>query len=140
MTSAAPVVAPISTVLRDWLRTNGPTGERVYVGGLPQSPTLPAITLTKVAGSYDTGVQIDTIDFNVWAETGSTAEAISAQLRTLLIQTDTTTVLGAADGITVRYGGVIEPTLTATYLPDPDTTEHCRYLVTGQLVTIPQPS
>jgi hypothetical protein len=119
--------------LRDWMRTQGTlAGARVYAHGLPASPTLPAVSLTKVGLVTDGTVTERTmVQADCWADRGqaAAAEQLAAEVKTALEQVTPSTLLGTS---TVRImGATIEAEVA---LPDPDDGTP-RYSVTAIVVT-----
>lgn len=128
-----------TTSLRDWLRTHAdivaalPTdgaGKRtVYAGGLPATPSLPAVVLNRIGGDVDDlGVDSGLYQFDCWADTASAAGTVAGVIQSLLLNTTTTTI---ASGLSVD-GASIESSI---YFPDPDSPDTHRYIVTAQVVT-----
>lgn len=131
-TVAAPRAAVLAP-LRDWLRTKSTAaGTRVYAHGLPQSPTFPAVSLTKVGLSPDGTVTERTlVQADCWAAQGqaAAAEALAAEVKTALEQAVPGTQLGSS---TVRLMGASIEGEAA--LPEPgDGTP--RYVVTALVTT-----
>ena len=98
--------------VRDWVHskltnhagTAALVGTRVYAVRLPQSPTMPAITIQTVseprehAFGSDPGIAHATVQVTAWAETIAGARALGAQVKSALNR-----VTGAAASITVQY-------------------------------------
>jgi hypothetical protein len=107
-------------------------GSRVYAHGLPQSPTFPAVSLSKVGLTPDGTVTEQTlIQADCWAARGqaSDAEELAAEVKNALEQAVPGTLLGSS---TVRIMGArIEGEVA---LPDPDDGTP-RYVVTATVAT-----
>lgn len=136
MTSSATVVEP-TTLLRDWLRTLGlSVGARVYAGGLPQDPELPAVVLWRVGGglvgSSEAPVDSGLYQFDCVATSAAVAAALAGELETALFVNRYPVALSA----NVRLTGVGQITGLPMNDPDPDFN---RYLVSAQVVTISTP-
>jgi hypothetical protein len=121
-----------TTALRDWLRASSSVtalvAQRSYANGLPNSPTLPAIVVTRVGGGPSLPIDIGLYQFDCWAATGSEAAALVNALVRLLYSTPSGTALGS-----LTYGGAVEDP-EIVWQPDPvDATP--RYVVTAQVVT-----
>lgn len=139
--SELPNIIEPTTVLRDWLRTQGITGTNVWAGGLasPDSPDLPALVVTRAGGQLRVPLDLPAFQFDCWAATASEAATIAGSLVTLLLQTRPRTVLGTVDAYEIRWGGVIEETITILPTPITDPRYH-RYIVTAQITTIAVPA
>lgn len=120
--------------LRDWLRTlatvTAKTGQRVYAGGLPKDPTLPAISLFRVAGGIAEPLEAGVFQFDCWATKASTAAGVKDALCTALLS-ELPQALGTSG---LRFMGATVQSVV--FLPDPDAPDVHRYSVTAQVVTI----
>jgi hypothetical protein len=64
----------------------GAIGQRLYIKKLPQNPTLPAVTYSKVSGPrhHDLDVAYPRYQFDVWAQSYITARNIAGYIRKAL--------------------------------------------------------
>lgn len=132
MSMLVPVWVEPTRELRDWLRTvdavTDIVGQRVWAGGLPDDPDLPAVVIARVGGGLDRPIDVGLYQFDCWASTGSGAALLVSALLGVLYGTPSGTAVG-----NVTYGGTADGA-QVVWSPDPvDDTP--RYTVTAQVVT-----
>jgi hypothetical protein len=65
-------------------------GERVWFSGMPQDPTLPAVTVQQISGVPESVMGVDTgrvrgrVQVDAWAPTRAAAEAVGEEVRVAL--------------------------------------------------------
>lgn len=126
----AVLLRPVTTPLRDWLRASTTfdtaPANQIYAGGLPTGITGESIVLIRVGGFDDGSFDRPLIQFDVRAATGTAAEALAANLKSLLVSTPANTALTA----TLRFmGATVE---SDVWSPDqPGDTP--RYVITTEI-------
>jgi hypothetical protein len=107
-------------------------GGRVYASGVPQSPTFPCVSLTKVGLVTDgTVTEQSMVQADCWAAKGqaAAAETLAAEVKNVLEQATPGTQLGSST--VYLMGARIEGEVA---LPDPDDGTP-RYVVTAIVAT-----
>lgn len=139
MTHSVTIIEPTQQI-RDWLRgkptivasvaEDGNGLVAVYAGGLPSSPSYPAIVVHRVGGAPDPYGPVDSglYQFDCWAEKGSEASDLGSTLSSLLLSTGTESLGTNLDVTGVNVTGIV-------YFPDALLPDLNRISVTAQVVT-----
>lgn len=118
--------------LRDWHRTDArlttEVAQRIYAGGLPKTPTFPAIVLTRQGGSLDGVIDNGLYRYDVWADTASESARIAGVLVSALLST------GPTDMAAGLFFVGATPNSPA-YFPDPAASGIHRHTFVTQVTT-----
>ena len=129
MTLTVPFTEP-TTKLRDWLRglaaVQSVAAQRVYAGGLPKTPTLPAVTIRRIGGGLDGPVDLGLYQIDCWATTAPDASAVASVVGAQVESVGLTDLTGVS-----LCGGTVQ---SVNYI-DTTTPDLYRYSLTVQLVT-----